>query len=655
MGKERSSSAGLVLIGLLVLLFGCKGKGSGSRSAWTHFKPGEGGTLTALAVHPSDSRILLAGTMGGIFRSRDGGQNWARVGMSLAGNEITRIRFNPSDPSIVLVGTRRQGLFKSLDGGGIFSARNGDLPAGKPDRWVTALDVDPVNPQLLYLGLDGQGVFRSMDGGQTWSLKVLGLISLHVNDLKVFVLNPLTLFAATDKGVFRSENGGDSWVGLTASLDMQTILPHPTIKDLLVAAGRDGVWRSTDNGQIWTRFENGLPPSPGPGLGTARTIAHDSENPLDLYLSGLEGVWRAHSGQNSWEEINTGLGTEKNRVIGPFAVVGQGPLVGPVLHAGVNGEGYFQSSSGGLSWAGTGRGLDAVSVRAVAVFAANADIVYMGTPGRVWRSLDGGATWGDASGTLQGPARSIRDLWVDPGDHKLVIAATDAGVFWTGNSGGDWNASQGSGPVRALAVHPGGGTHSLIVAVGEAGVYRSEDRGHVFTLIASGQNLVNLRDIAIDPSDPDFMFTVREDKGVLYSRNRGVGWKFGVVGLAGEQGYEHIAVDPQDPARLLVTARDGGIFKSVDSGLSWTATSSGLPSPPGADFLNLDPRTDALHRGRAFVSVPGAGLFSSADAGGFWGPFHTGIFPPAVLCLELATGNSDRIYVGLSNGLLRHL
>ena len=643
----------LVLVALVgaFLVPGCRSRGGGGgASAWAFFTPQGGGTLTALAVHPMDSGILLAGTHGGLFRSQDSGSTWARVGPRLAGEEILRIQFNPSSPGTVYAATRRGGLHRSVDGGRTFAARNGDLPPGTPDRHVTALAVDPVQSMTLYLALAGQGVYRSTDGGGTWVLKVLGLTTSRVNDLGVDAQDTSGVYAATDQGVFGSRNRGDSWTGLGSPLDLHSILVHPAVAMLILAVGPDGVWRSPDRGKTWNRFENGLGSGPCP----ARGITYDPENPQDLYLSGLEGVWRARGGQNLWEEIHAGLGVERNRRVGPLAAVGQGPLVGPILHAGVAGEGYFQSRNGGVSWSHTGVGLDAVAVRAVAVSSSRADSVYLGTPGRVWRSLDGGKTWEDVSSTLEGQGRGVHDLWIDPRDDRRVLAATDGGVFYTGDGGGQWHASQGVVGVRALAVHASQGSYSLVLAVGEAGVYRSESGGTVFTLVAAGPDLVNLRDIAVDPTESKFAYAVRGDRGVLYSRNTGSSWNFGVVGLDRDRGYERIAVDARDPALLLLTARDGGVYRSEDSGLVWRPSSSGLPDPLSAEHLVMDPRTDPGRRGRTVVSVPGVGLYASPDAGRGWAPLHTGIFPPRILCVALALGTSDRVYAALPGGLLRH-
>ncbi len=71
-------------------------------------------------------------------------------------------------------GTFDGGVFRSTDAGG--SRRT--VATGLPDKYVGDVAVDPVHPGVVYasvsyLGPPGDGVFRSMDGGGHWSANVL--------------------------------------------------------------------------------------------------------------------------------------------------------------------------------------------------------------------------------------------------------------------------------------------------------------------------------------------------------------------------------------------------------------------------------------------------------------------------------------------------
>src|SRR5262249_37419301 len=84
-----------------------------------------------------------------------------------------------------------------------------------PPGPVSALAVDPRRPGTLYAGTYGAGVFKSIDGGGTWS--ATGLTNAKVGDAIVvaFAIDPTTsttLYARTARGgAFKSTDGGRTW------------------------------------------------------------------------------------------------------------------------------------------------------------------------------------------------------------------------------------------------------------------------------------------------------------------------------------------------------------------------------------------------------------------------------------------------------------
>ena len=68
---------------------------------------------------------------------------------------------------------------------------------------TTALKIDPANSNILYLGTSNSGVFRSVDGGGTWSAFIDGLTNLQIRALDVTRSGARTVYAATSGGVFK--------------------------------------------------------------------------------------------------------------------------------------------------------------------------------------------------------------------------------------------------------------------------------------------------------------------------------------------------------------------------------------------------------------------------------------------------------------------
>ena len=154
---------------------------------------GDNGLVTAVAVNPNNTNVLYIGTaQGGVWRSRDGGNNWTPLfdhEPVLGIGEPVGIAIDPSNTDTIYVGTSNRvgsaepdtigqaarGLFKSTDGGASWILLGSGFPAGNTgnasqfaNRTINVVIVDPANSNVLYLAAVN-GVFTSSDGGQNWT------------------------------------------------------------------------------------------------------------------------------------------------------------------------------------------------------------------------------------------------------------------------------------------------------------------------------------------------------------------------------------------------------------------------------------------------------------------------------------------------------
>src|SRR5207247_1808037 len=81
--------------------------------------------------------------------------------------------------------TSTDGVFKSVDGGETWQAVNTGLFRGFPKVFLTSLAIDPTNPSILYVGTREAGIFKSTDGGGAWRAINTGLVNLDVETLAV--------------------------------------------------------------------------------------------------------------------------------------------------------------------------------------------------------------------------------------------------------------------------------------------------------------------------------------------------------------------------------------------------------------------------------------------------------------------------------------
>jgi hypothetical protein len=178
--------------------------------------------ISALAVHPSRSNVLYAGTFdspsyapsepSGVLKSVDRGVTWSTTG--LTGTGVSAISLDPARLLTMYAAAAHRGapgwpeffngLFKTMDGGNTWVAIGAGLEPFQGTSTVGGLVVDPDNSDVVYVALSEGGVYRSIDAGTTWAAFNEGLGSLHVHSLTLRGGRQKTLFVGTEAGVYRN-------------------------------------------------------------------------------------------------------------------------------------------------------------------------------------------------------------------------------------------------------------------------------------------------------------------------------------------------------------------------------------------------------------------------------------------------------------------
>jgi photosystem II stability/assembly factor-like uncharacterized protein len=185
-------------------------------------------TVLSLAADPRDAGTIYVGTDGqGLYKMTDRGATMTALGSNFSWGRVEQVVVAAADAQQVFAVTSG-GLFESRNGGDDWS-RNQTLP----EKAVT-LAVAPSNSLILYAGTASMGAYRSDDGGQTWKAigAGLGLVpgtAMAVNSLEVDAQNPDLVYAMpsyifnggsvvheVSLGVFESRDGGQSWKQIKA-------------------------------------------------------------------------------------------------------------------------------------------------------------------------------------------------------------------------------------------------------------------------------------------------------------------------------------------------------------------------------------------------------------------------------------------------------
>ena len=212
----------------------------------------------SIASSPADGTLYVgaygcwSGLIGGVFRSRDGGETWDLV----ADHEMTdclirAIAVAPSAPHIIYAGGGSAGgIFKSVDGGDTWQRIDSSFAV---PPMISALEVDPYDAQTVYIGVQGtgSGIYKTTNGGQTWSPIGAGLNTSDIWDIEVDPGNQQVMYlGGTDgiPGVYRSLDTGLSWAPMMDGMGSRAVyslaIDHSETQNIYAGTG-SGIWKYT--------------------------------------------------------------------------------------------------------------------------------------------------------------------------------------------------------------------------------------------------------------------------------------------------------------------------------------------------------------------------------------------------------------------------
>lgn len=512
----------------------------------------DGLSVRALAVAPSDPQVIAAGTLGGVFLSRDGGRAWKRItprGHADLRN-IESVAFDPVDPRVLYVGTWHLG-WKTLDSGAEW------VPVHRgmiDDSHVMTLTVDRRNPQTVYASAC-TGIYRSTDGATEWT-KLNGIPYSSRRTRAFFQSGDDAdlLMAGTTEGLWISEDRGETWRSATSrELVVNALLVQPGGTIVLGTEGA-GVLRSSDRGKTWTASNAGFSERfvsnilfDAPGRRPLVTVWGDPRHSGVFVSAGVRKPW-----------VHLGEGMEGRQVLS-LAVLGD------TIVAGTD-NGIFTWAPKATIWARVPTHLDSGEARprVTELLAQPPGRLLAATSKGVIRSPDGGRTW---IRTAVGTADDIPVLAASPDDPDRIAAATRSGFFLSHDGGGTWKRTspglKGVTP-HALAFMPS--DDRMLFATTSRGLLRSTDQGATWRRMSGGIPHSDLTGLAVHPDSRTIYASDFNWGGIFRSADAGLTWeRMSTDGLASDRVWT-LGLDPAAPERLLAASSAGGLHLLVPSG-----------------------------------------------------------------------------------------
>lgn len=328
--------------------------GGGWRLARTDFP---GVSVTTVLADRRDGALYAALKHGHfgckLHRSEDDGRTWtelpapafpAEAAGSPALFQIWTLESGGADrPGRLWAGAIPAGLFRSDDRGESWRQvralwevpeREKWFGGGYDDAGIHSVSLDPRDPDRVFVAISCGGVWDSRDGGAGWVLKGDGLIATYLppelagdkatqdpHRVVRCAVAPDTLWMQHHCGIFRSTDAGANWRQLKPPFDDFgfAVAAHPrgagtawfvpAIKDEL-RIPRDGalaVTRTTDGGETWQIFRDGLPQRDAFDLVYRHGLEVDETGECLAMGSTTGGLWTSDDIGEHWQLVNAHL------------------------------------------------------------------------------------------------------------------------------------------------------------------------------------------------------------------------------------------------------------------------------------------------------------------------------------------------------------
>jgi photosystem II stability/assembly factor-like uncharacterized protein len=556
-----------------------------------------------------------------LYKSKDQGNTWELMDFQGMPLEVMETQ----DGSL-LVGTYRDGIFRSIDKGETWSNVGFEnnvyifkiIRTSNGRIFATATFLSASAPK------DAQtGVFVSEDDGLSWQQT-----SITSENIKgVFNPKDEIIFASGtgENSFYRSLDNGLSWSANVSGLpDTIPISGIVQLKGNLFASVGDpqdaartiggGIYKSEDNGLTWLKSDNGLSKNTKVSDITVVDSTLFVSSGYPIYI-GDRGVFKSDDLGRTWQP--TGLNDSQLRLIRTTS--------SQQLIAGSNVSSIFISNDKGESWLQTGKEIENWSVFQVLennnyLFTSGESGIWRATlPVREWkqikkelgslvklsngnillaengvikRSEDNGDTW-----------ESISDLKTEMVflyeiDSNLLIACAQGdGIYYSNNNGQDWlkyNMGKFEKNRFRTAIKTSNGT--LLVG-GTSGTLRSTDQGETWENI----------------DDEFYVWSFGESDNVIYAG-----------------GYAQ------------------GVRRSNDDGLTWTEFNSGLRE--GDNYLTVTSLCITSDNS-LICGTLGEGIYKFESNDSLWREYKTGLTD--LVNFGIIEGDKGTLYTTSEKGIFK--
>ncbi len=608
-------------------------------------EPNPLGSITAMAIDPSDSELIYAAAgdkskgTSGLFVSRDRAANWTKQ-EDLSG-PVDKLWVNPHSPknarTLFLAGPHFLMEKTPADN------KRLSIPNVKALTDIS-LGFTAAGRSIFYVVGD-ESAFVSDDEAETWRKIDLGSGSGKIRAIATSLHHPEIAYAS-----YRElDQDGIKWMGAAKTTDAgrtwKLVWKEDCNPSAKPAANVHDAWITERFGSDWG--ENPL------ALGVADQDANLS------YATDLGRTLRTTDGGASWNAVySRKSGSQGWMSSGLDVTTSYGYHFDPFDHnrqfISTTDIGLFRSEDGGKSWTSSTQGVPKDWMNTTywiefdpkirgRVWSVNSWTHDLPRPkmwrahgianyrGGVCRSDDGGRTWVKSNDGMQPTAAThiLLDPTSPPSARVLYVAGFGRGVYKSVDGGLSWKLKNTgimqTEPFAWRIIRDNEGALYVLIArrsedgsIGndkDGAIYKSADNAENWSRVAmpEGSNAPN--GLAIDPSNPQRLYLaawaralgVHGDGGGVYlSEDGGKTWR---QVLEKDRHIYDVTIDPRDSKILYASGFESSAWRSSDRGEHWSRI-------PGFNFKwGHRVMTDPADAQKIYITTFGGGVWHGAVNG----------------------------------------
>ena len=619
-----------------------------------------------------------------------GADNWVSMGPDNVGGRTISMAIDPTDTSVIYLGSASGGLWKSTTGG-IGANAWSYVETGFPILGVSAIAINPENHNEIFIGTGetysygssthglitrtergsfGMGILHTTDGGANWdiSLDWTYLENRGIWDIVFHPENDGQLIAATTEGIYVTTDNGANWIQTNTNKMIMDLSVHPDAPDMIFAGAGNlnadfhGLLRSMDGGLTWNTISGGGWPDVS-GIDGRICVQQWAGNPNAVYATvgnsfATVGIYASPDGGNNWTQL------DDEEVLSYQGWYAKGICINPdnannLLFGGVE---LWKSTNGGASliqktsYTGPDSELHP-DIHDIQYNPLNPSQVYILTDGGLFRSGDFGESYYPCVGGYATAQFYIGSISAQSAELGLGGLQDNFTQRYVGTN--DW-----------IAVIGGDGAANAIDQEDDAQQYGSYQYGNFYKSFDGGENFVDyifgptgtsafVAPLTLAASDQQVLFT---GDSKLWRSDDGGGSFYKPINAQPDTGNVFLAIGVggnNTDTLYYSTAGISGradIFRSVDGGESFTAITQDLP-----DRFYRDIAVNPINAQELYIAVSGFGtghLYKSTNMGDTWEdisaglpdvPFHTILIDPVFHNILYAGGDMG-VYVSMDKG-----